>query len=277
MVTAGQGGDPPAVKIGVLPTLYRGERPELAAAIKNPLLDEIESETGLDCELELALTAASMRQKLTDGELQFGFCHGYEFAWMQAKEPRLKPLMLAMASSRPIKVYLVVADSSSAKSPCDLAGKVLAIPKGIDPAVYLFAKYKCKCGDKVPSDYVKQVTTPENSEMALHAVFEDKVQAAFVDTAAMQSFAERFPARSKKLRTLVESKPFPLSVVAYCDGRVAPSIVKRFQETMAKARANRSSRLLMALMHCDGFELVPVSYAKDTAEFLKDYPREAVD
>jgi hypothetical protein len=58
---------------------------------------------------------------------------------------------------------------------------------------------------------------------------------------------------------------------------VAPSIVKRFQETMAKARANRSSRLLMALMHCDGFELVPVSYAKDTAEFLKDYPREAVD
>jgi hypothetical protein len=30
-------------------------------------------------------------------------------------------------------------------------------------------------------------------------------------------------------------------------------------------------------MHCDGFELVPVSYAKDTAEFLKDYPREAVD
>jgi len=272
VVAAGQGADPPPVRIGVLPSLYRGERPELAAAIKNPLLDEIESETGMDCELELALTANGMRQKLTDGQLQFGFCHGYEFAWMHAKEPRLKPLMLAMASSRPIKVYLVVAESNKAKTVCDLAGKLLAIPKGIDPAVYLFAKHKCRCGDKAPTDYFKQLSTPENGEMALHDVFEDKVQAALVDSATMNAFAERFPARSKRLRTLVESNPFPLSVVAYCEGTVASATVKRFQETMSKARGNRSSRLLMTLMRCDGFEPVPESYAKDMAQFLKDYP-----
>jgi ABC-type phosphate/phosphonate transport system substrate-binding protein len=270
----GRGDDSAPVRIGIMPSLYRGQRPELAAAIKNPLLDEIESETGLDCELDVALTPGAMRKKLTDGQLQFGFCHGFEFAWMQAKEPKLRALMLATPSSRPITVSVVVAQTSRVKTLCDLNGKLLAIPKGIDPAVHLFAERKCRCEDKPLTQSVKEITRQDNAELALHDVFEDKVQAAIVDSAALQAFAERVPARWKKLRTLVESKPFPFSVVAYCEGSAAPALVRRFQETMTKARTNRSSRLLMALMHCDGFEPAPARYAKELAEFLKEYPQQ---
>jgi ABC-type phosphate/phosphonate transport system substrate-binding protein len=265
--------DPVRIQIGVLPTLYRGGEPGFAFAIQKPMLAEIELETGVVCELKLAFNSSDMSKKLKDGRLHFGLCHGFEFAWMQSTEPKLKPLMIAVPTRRPLKAMVAVAISNPAKNLCDLSGKILAIPTGGDALINLFVDRKCRCEEKPPAEYFREITRPLNSETALHELYEDKVQAAIVDGAALQAFAERYPARSKLIRTLVESGPFPLSAVVYFEGAVDPATVRLFQEVMGKARDNRAARQLMALMHCEGFDGVPEDYGTQLTEFLKRYPR----
>jgi hypothetical protein len=106
----------------------------------------------------------------------------------------------------------------------------------------------------------------------LHQVYDDEVQAAIVDGAALQAFAERYPARSKLIRPILESDPFPMSVVVSRDGAVDSGTLRRFQIGMAKARGSVMGRQLMGLLHSAGFEAVPPSYDKQLADFVEHYP-----
>jgi ABC-type phosphate/phosphonate transport system substrate-binding protein len=265
---------PTPIRIGVLPTMYRGDRPSRAAAIREPLLDEVEARTGLDCEFVVVLTSSDMSRQLSDGRLQFGLCQGFEFAWMKTKEPKLKALMVALPVHRPLKAFLVVASSNPAKSLCELKGKTLAIPNGSHAIVNLFADRKCRCEGKSPKEIFKSIEKPENAETALHQLYENEVQAAVVDGAALQGFAERYPARSKFIHTLMESEPFPMSVVVTHDGIVDSHTLSRFRSGMQKATASVMGRKLMGLMHSAGFEAVPANYDEQLADFVKRYPPE---
>src|SRR4051812_22930270 len=138
------------IRIGVLPTMYRGDKPSRAVAIKEPLLDEVEARTGLDCEFVVVLSSSDLGRQLSDGRLQFGLCQGFEFGWMKMKEPRLQALMVALPVHRPLKAFLVVASSNPVKNLCELKGKILAIPNGSHAIVSLFADRKCRCEGKSP-------------------------------------------------------------------------------------------------------------------------------
>jgi len=260
------------IRIGVLPTMYRGDKPSRAAAIREPLLDEVEARTGLDCEFVVVLSSSDMSRQLSEGRLHFGLCQGFEFAWMKTKEPKLKALMVALPVHRPLKAFLVVASSNPAKNLCELRGKTLAIPNGSHAIVSLYADRKCRCEGKLPKEIFKSIEKPENSETALHQLYENEVQAAVVDGAALQAFAERYPARSKYIRTLMESEPFPMSVVVTHDGIVDSNTLSRFQFGMQKATASVMGRKLMGLMHSAGFEPVPANYDEQLADFVKRYP-----
>src|SRR5262245_50749376 len=264
---------PTPIRIGVLPTIFRERTAAFPVLLKQPLLSEIETQTGFDCDVELSITLGSMCKKLGNGQLQFALCHGFEFAWMQLNEPKLKPLTIVAPSHRPLKAYFVVASANPAKCVRDLTDKIVAIPWGNDPLVNLFADRNCRCDDKPLHQYVRQITKPLTAETALHELYEDKVQAAIVDGAALQAFAERYPARAKLIRTLFESEPFPLSVVVYHDGAVDPPIIKHFRKRMEKARTTDMGRLLLSLLHCDGFEEIPPDFASELAKFVKRYPQ----
>jgi ABC-type phosphate/phosphonate transport system substrate-binding protein len=264
--------DPPPIRIGVLPTMFRGDKIAMTAAIKNPLQLEVEAQTGLECQLVLMLGLDDLRKQLGNGRVQFGLCHGFEFAWMKLKEPKLKPVMIASPVHRPLKVHVVVASASPATNLSDLKGKVLAIPNGSHATVTLFADRKCRCEGQAPSQYFQTITTPVNAETALHQVYDDEVQATIVDGAALQAFAERYPARSKLIRTIMESEPFPMSVVVSRDGAVGSWVLHRFQIGMKTARSSVMGRQLMGLLHSAGFEAVPPSYDKQLAEFVERYP-----
>jgi ABC-type phosphate/phosphonate transport system substrate-binding protein len=149
----------------------------------------------------------------------------------------------------------------------------VAIPWGNDPLVNLFADRKCRCDDKPLHQYVRRITKPLTAETALHELYEDKVQAAIVDGAALQAFAERYPARARLIRTLFESEPFPLSVLVYQEGAVDPAIIGRFRKCMAKARMSEMGRLLMTLMGCAGFEEIPPNFETELAQFVQHYPQ----
>jgi ABC-type phosphate/phosphonate transport system substrate-binding protein len=260
------------IRIGVLPTMSRGAEPQLTNALKDPLLAEVEAQTGVDCKFEVLLTINQMRRWLQDGRLHFALCHGFEFAWMNHRDPKIKPLMIAASMHRPLKVFVVVTESSPAQSLCDLREKTIAIPKKSHATVRLFADRQCRCEGDAPWYYAKEITRPENPEMALHDLCDGIVDAAIVDGAGLQSLQERYPARSKLLRVIKESEPFPLSVVVYREGILSPSMIRHFQEVMQKTHTTGMGRQFLSLMHSTGFEAVPLDYEQRIKEFVKRYP-----
>lgn len=276
----GHAADPNAegVSLGMLPTMFRTNKTAAAfTALKSPFSAVVEKQTGLGNKLLLLSDLETMRQRLSDGKLHFGLCHGFEFAWMQQKEPRLKALMVAAPAHRPLKAFVVVAESSKAKNVEDLRGRVIALPNGLHETARLFAARQCQCPAGAPNGYYERVTSPVNSETALHEVFDRKIDAAIVDSSGMQCFAERYPARAKRVKVLVETEPFPMTVVAIHEGRVDSNLQRRFQNGMKQADATILGRQLFALMQSSGFEPVPDDYEKQLARVLQLYPPPEAD
>jgi ABC-type phosphate/phosphonate transport system substrate-binding protein len=270
----GLAGEPAAspIRMGMLVSMFRSGKPAAFAALKGPFASVVHVQTGLDAKLDLLPSVDEMRQQLSDGKLQFGLCHGFEFAWMKQKDPSLRPLMVAAPAQRPLKGYVVVASTNQAKSLDDLRGKKVALPKGIHETARLFAARRCHCEAGSPSELFGEVTTPVNAETALHEVYDDKVQAAIVDKSGLQCFAERFPARFQRVRILEESESFPMSVVAIRDGAVSDATLRQFQNGMGKAHVTIVGRQLVAMMQSAGFEPVPPDYDRQVAEITKHYP-----
>lgn len=273
MKPAVRGANPTPVRIGALPTMFPGGKVELGPIIKVPVESAITSHTGLDSDVELVLSLNAMRRKLSDGRLQFGLCHGYELAWMQKDEPLLQPLMLVVPDHLPLKAYLVVTSSHPARELCDLAGATLALPQGVNAIVQPFADHDCRCHGKSVDEIFAKTTRPVNAETALHDLFDDRAQAALVDGKALRCFEERYPARAKLVRVLIESNPFPLSAIVYHAGMMDPAVLRRFQNGMTGAHRSLAVKKLMALMHAVGFEPAPLDYDEQLAACAREYPK----
>jgi ABC-type phosphate/phosphonate transport system substrate-binding protein len=267
-------GDTPAspIRIGMLATMFRSGKPGMFAAFKAPFCSVVESQTGLESRLTMAPSLDEMQQQLSDGQLHFGLCHGFEFAWMRQRQPDLKPVMIAAPAVRPLKGFLVVVGDSPAKSLDDLKGKTIALPHGLHETARLFAHRECHCPSTGSSPHFEQIVRPVNAETALHNLYDDKVQAAIIDSAGMQCFAERYPARFKRIRTLIESQAFPMTVVVVREGVVSSPIIRKFRDGMAKAHRSNAGRQLMSLMQSSGFEPLPPDYERQLAEIARTYP-----
>jgi ABC-type phosphate/phosphonate transport system substrate-binding protein len=263
---------PNPIRIGMPAAMFREIKPAMFAALSKPFYSLVEAQTGMKSELALIPSPDDMRQQLNTGQLQFGVFHGFEFAWMKEKDPTLKPIMIAAPAHRPLKAYVVVAENSPAKGMNDLKGKRLALAHGTREHARIFVDRRCQKEGAPPSKFFDAVTDPNNAETALHEVYDNKVQAAIVDGAALQCFAERYPARAKKLRTVAESQPFPLSVVAVKENAMPPAMLAKFQHGMESANKNATGRNLMGIMQMTGFEPVPNDYNQQLAEVLKLYP-----
>jgi ABC-type phosphate/phosphonate transport system substrate-binding protein len=263
---------PDKIHIGMPAAMFRDVKPALFAALSKPFYSLVESQTGMKSELTLVSSADEMRQQLNTGQLQFGVFHGFEFAWMKQKDPNLKPIMVAAPVHRPLKAYVVVSCNNTANSLGDLRGKRLALANGTREHARIFVDRRCQNEGSAPSSFFDAITSPNNAESALHEVYDNKVQAAIVDGAALQCFAERYPARSKRLRAVAESQAFPLSVVAIRDGSMPPATLAKFQDGMVKANSTVTGRNLMGVMQMTGFEPVPPDYDHQLAEIVKLYP-----
>jgi ABC-type phosphate/phosphonate transport system substrate-binding protein len=264
--------EPKMVRFGMLPTMFRSGKAASFAALRGPFVSVVESQTGSRYQLALLKSTQEMQRELTDGHLQFGLCHGFEFAWMKQADPKLRPIMIAAPAQTPLKGYVVVTDSSSAKSLSDLRGTTVALPHGIHQTARLFAERQCQCVEDKPSDQFREITTPINAETALHELCDGKVQSAIVDTSGLRCFEERYPARYKRLRIVDESPAFPMTVVAVRDGGVEANIIHRFETGMLKAKTTLIGRQLIALMQCGGFETVPADYDRQLDDIARQFP-----
>jgi ABC-type phosphate/phosphonate transport system substrate-binding protein len=263
---------PGKIRIGMPSAMFRDVKPAMFAAISKPFHSLVEAQTGLKNDLVLVSSPDDMRQQLNEGQLQFGVFHGFEFAWMKQKEPNLKPIMVAAPVHRPLKAYVVVAEKNGVRGMGDLRGKRFALPNGTREHARIFLDRRCQHEGCQPTKFFDAITNPNNAETALHEVYDNKVQAVVVDSGALQCFADRYPARYKKLRIAFESQPFPLSVVAVREGAMTPNEIAKFQDGMLKANSNIAGRHLMGLMQMTGFEHVPPDYNQQLAEVVKLYP-----
>jgi ABC-type phosphate/phosphonate transport system substrate-binding protein len=261
------------VRIGMPASMFRDVKPIVFAALARPFYSLVEAQTGLKSELLLIQTPDEMREQLDAGKLQFGVFHGFEFAWMKQKCPTLEALMVAAPQHRPLKALVVVNADSPARSLADLKGKAVALPQGTREYVRLFLTRTCQAAGQSPDAYFAQVTTPVNSDTALHDVVDGKgVQAAVVDGGMLQTYTASYCGRAKRLRVLVASENFPESVVVIRPGLINEDTVRRFRQGMSTAHLTPLGRQLLALWAMAGFQSLPPNYQQQLAECAKAYP-----
>ena len=210
---------PNPIRIGMPAAMFREIKPAMFAALSKPFYSLVEAQTGMKSELVLIPSPDDMRQQLNTGQLQFGVFHGFEFAWMKQKDPTLKPHHDRRAGPPPAQGLRRRSREQPGEGNERPQGQTPGLAHGTREHARIFVDRRCQNEGAPPSKFFDAITDPNNAETALHEVYDNKVQAAIVDGAALQCFAERYPARAKKLRTVAESQPFPLSVVAVKEAR----------------------------------------------------------
>src|SRR5439155_19922206 len=232
----------------------------------------VEAQTGLKSELLLVPTADELRRKMEAGTIQLGMFHGFELAWMRLKQPALRPLTI-VAPEDPIRAFLVVHGSSPATGFADLRGKTLALPTGSRAHSRLYLERSSETLGRPPESFFTRIATPKTTEEALHDVADNgEVNAAVVDSSAMQRFTERNPGRAKRIKVVATSEVFPPSVVAYREGSHDADVLRRFRDGMSRAHTTVLGRQLLSLWLMTRFESVPADYPKALSEIAAAYP-----
>jgi ABC-type phosphate/phosphonate transport system substrate-binding protein len=268
------GDEPPGgpVRVGLVNSLFRDLPPPVANALMVPFGSLMKEATGMSGKMTVVGDAHDLGKGLYDGKLQLGVFHGYEFAWAKQKYPDLKPLCIAVNQSRHLYVHLIVRYDSDARDLADLRGKVLAVAHRSPEPVYLFLDRACAAAGTTAGRYFARVTKPAHVEAALDDVVRGKVQAAAVDSVALECYETIKPGCFTALRTVQRSEAFPAAVVAYREGAVDGATLARFRDGMANAHKNERSRELLTMWKLTGFETIPEDYEENLANILRAYP-----
>jgi len=97
------------------------------------------------------------------------------------------------------------------------------------------------------------------------------VQAAIVDRHALDQYQQDKPSRCNRLRVLSQSEMFPTGVVAYQEGALDESTLRRFHDGMIGAGTPRG-RELLKLSRITAFEEVPADYEQLLGDIARAYP-----
>jgi ABC-type phosphate/phosphonate transport system substrate-binding protein len=276
LIIPGASADGQASKLEVLRTGTSGTLTGASTAKEKAGMDTLRSfikeETGLNSEILHQKDWQELTDKMAKGELQLGVFQGYEFAWAVEKQPKLKPLAIAVNVYRYPVAYVVTSRESKAKEFADLKGQSLAVPATGQGYLSLFVERQSAVYGERADRFFSKVTTPDNVEDALDAVVDGKVQAAVVDRAALEAYKQRKPGRFNRLKEIAHSQPFPPSVVADCEGTLDQATLQRFRAGLLGAKKKEKGEMLLTLFRLTSFEGVPDEFDKVLAETRKTYP-----
>jgi len=263
---------PSSVRIGVVSSLFRDTPEPMIQTVMRPFKSLMEAQTGLTGQVLPGGDAESLGGQLVKDKVQLGVFHGFEFAWARLKYPALKPLMIVINQHRSQKAHLVVRADSTITSFADLQGKLVALPRFSKEHCRLFMERRCESCGQTAERHFGQITTPADAEDALDNVIDGTVQAAVVDTVALECYEKRKPGRFAKVNTALESEPFPAGVIAYRPGALDDDTLKRFREGMISANQTRRGQQLLTMCRVTGFEHVPEDFDQALADIVKAYP-----
>ncbi len=260
------------LRIGMVNSLFRDIKPALVQMSMQPFSSLVRSQTGLDGRPVVIDNALTLGQQLHDNKLQFGVFHGVEFAWAQQKYPDLRPLVIAINRHRQLRANLVVRYDSLVKGFADLKGKKLALPRGSREHCHLFLQRECSNGTGKEKDSLGKMVAHPDVEAALDDVLRRKVDAAVVDSVALESYQLLKPGCYSGLKIVQKSEMFPAAVVAYRHGALDDAILARFREGLLKAHQNTRTRELMFMWRLTAFEAIPDGFQQNLIDIRKSYP-----
>jgi ABC-type phosphate/phosphonate transport system substrate-binding protein len=260
--------DPDIIAIGIVDSLVEALSPGKRTVLDSELPSLVEEFTGLKSRALQGGDPLTASKKLAAGEWHLGLFQGVEFGWAQAKEAKLKPLLIAVNRQPTIHALLLAKNDSRLKGFGDVKGKDIHVLQGRVHCP-LFAA-KAAQGD-IKKFFGQVIPTPSVEE-ALDDILLDKVQAAVVDDVSLQTYKDVHPGRFKRLKVLAKSEPFPPTVVAYYEGSLSENILKKFRTGMLKANESARGREAMADVRITAFEAVPTDFQQLLSSVVKAYP-----
>ncbi len=263
-----QEADPAVIHIGIVDSLLKNLAPGRKDLIDSELPDLVQEFTGFKSQVIQGGNPFAAGQKLTAGQWHLGFFQGVEFAWAQAKDPKLQPLLLAVKGQRTLHALLVAKKDDPLKGFTDLKGKGIYVLQYREHC-RLFAGKGAQGNAK---KFFGQVSTPKNEEAALDDILRGKVQAAVVDNSTLDFYKEIHPGRADRLKVLAKSEPFPAKVIAYRQGNLSDRALKKFREGMLKANESPKGQRALTDVGITTLERLPVDYQQILRDILKAYP-----
>lgn len=224
--------------------------------------------TGLNVKVLQGGDPPAAVQKLGDGQWRLGVLQGVEFAWAQAKDAKLTPLMIAVGGQKTIHALLIGKKDGAAKGFDDLKGKAVAILQSREHC-RLFAD---KNSGGSAKKHFGKITYTGNSESALDDILRGKVQAVVADNTALENYKSIKPGGYNRLKVLAQSEQFPATTIAYREGGLSSAVLDKFKEGMLRANDTAKGRDLMANFDITAFVAPPTDYQEQLSAILKAYP-----
>jgi ABC-type phosphate/phosphonate transport system substrate-binding protein len=262
----------PGIRIGLVNTLFRDTPESLFKLMTRPLKSLMESQTGMTGTFDPGGECRILGRELQDDKFQLAVFHGVEFAWVRQKHPDLKPLVIAIRDGQPMYACLVVKNDSKVTCLADLDGKALAMCRQCREHCRLFLERRCEGCGKCPHKFFAKITAPTDTEDALDDVVDGAVDAAIVDSAALERYQRMKADRFAKLKTAVKSEAFPPAVIAYKPGVLSEEALKRFKTGLITANQNPKGKQLLTMCRITCFEAVPENYEEMLLSIAKAYP-----
>jgi ABC-type phosphate/phosphonate transport system substrate-binding protein len=264
--------NPAPIQIGLVASLFRDVPPPLVEMAKQPFRTLMKDQTGLDGALVVGGEPLAVAKQLQENHLQLAVFHGVEFAWAQERYPELRPLVIAINRQRNLYANVVVRDDSSAAAFADLKGQKVALPRRSREHCHLFLNRLCKDAGSDPAAFCALTVNYTSVEDALDDVLRGKVQAAVVDSVALEGYELVKPGCHARLKVLRQSELFPAAVVAYHQGALDAATLRTFRDGMINANATVRGRDLMALWKLTAFEPIPAGFQEALDTIRRAYP-----
>jgi ABC-type phosphate/phosphonate transport system substrate-binding protein len=232
----------------------------------------VSRQTGRRTEGSVEKDIDKLAKQLAEGKRDLVVFLGYEFAWARQKNPKLRPLVIAVSGDQAMRAHVMARQGSTAAKLTDLKGQAFALPKESRAHCRLLVERQCKAQGKSPQDFFAPLTTPGNVEDALDDVLDGVVQATVIDSFGLEAYKRRKPGRFAKLKEIQKSEVFPAPVVAYQDGTFDEATLKQFREDLLRTIQDAEGQRLLGLWKLTGFAQVPNDYERTVTEILRAYP-----
>jgi len=264
--------DGKVLHIGASESLHGGPTGNKEKVALESLRKLIKEETGLANDIVDLKTWREVADRMSRGQLQVGVLPGHEFAWAQEKDPKIKPLALAVNTHRYPIACLVVGKDSTCKDFAGLQGKPFALSPAEGSHVRLFVDRQIQAAGKKLDAFFSKISAPDNIEDALDDVVDGTVQATVVDRAGLEAYKRRKPGRFSQLKELARSAAVPPTVIAYYDAALDAGTIKRFRDGLLGANRKEKGQTLLTFFRLTGFETIPKDFDQVVNETCKAYP-----
>ena len=265
---------PAALRIGTTEPFVEEGVPEACdpAAVEDMYRKLIQDSTGIANNISVVENYQVLAERLARGKLQLGVFMGYEFAWAQAKYPKLKPLAVTVNHYRYRYPCVVVRRDSKMFDRADLKGKPVGLPRNGFGYFRLFVEGQGRRAGHDPQTFVGPITTFEDVETLLDDVVDGKQQAAVLDRLSLETYHRRKPARFAQLRKVLESPALPPPLLAYHEGGLDSKTLQRLRDGLTKVHKTQKGEWILTLFRQTSFDQAPSNFDGVLADLRKNYP-----